>query len=327
MLQCSYISEFSNKNIYKIIMSNQNTLPLISIITVNYNQSRVTCDLLASLRDVTYSNIEILVVDNGSPDDDPESMKKQFPEIKLIISKDNLGFAGGNNLAVLESQGDYLLFINNDTEVQPDFLEPMVELFQTNEHIGMVSPKIRFHHTPDTIQYAGYTPMHPITFRQYLVGYRQVDKGQFEQTMETYSVHGAAMMIPRKVIQEVGMMADLFFLYYEEHDWVGRIKRAGYKAFYQPKSLVYHKESISTGKESPLKTYYLTRNRILFARRNSKPSVLWLNYLYFAFIMIPKNSLQYLVKGKFKLLSSFWRGVLWNLSHFRGLKKNATLEL
>lgn len=300
-------------------------LPLVSIITVNYNQLAITTQLLTSLRLATYPNMEIWVVDNGSPDDDPDILQRDFPEIKLIKSLENLGFAGGNNLAVRQAKGKHLLFINNDTEVPPDFLEPLVTLMENDPSIGMVSPKIRFHHTPDTIQYAGYTPMNLITLRQNLVGYREVDHGQYDETCETESIHGAAMMVRRSVIQEVGMMAELFFLYYEEHDWAARIKKANYKIFYEPRSLIYHKESMTTGKESPLKTYYITRNRFLYARRNLTGWVRFVCLLYLSFIAFPKGFLTYLARGRFDLSKSVWRAYFWNFLKFNQINLNPEL--
>jgi len=287
--------------------------PLVSIITVNYNQSAVTKEFLASFKNITYPETEIIVIDNGSPNDTPEKLLEEFPDIHLIISKENLGFAGGNNLGVKVAKGKYCLFINNDTEVEPDFLEPMVERMESSPDIGILSPKIKFHHTPDTIQYAGYSPFNPITMRQHLIGYRQKDEGQFDKGGYTFAGHGAAMMVPMSVIKEVGMMAELFFLYYEEHDWCERIKMAGYKAYYEPRSTVWHKESLSTGKESPLKAYYINRNRILFARRNVRKGLRWITILYL-FTLVPLNlSLRYLRHKQFDLLKETWKGVLWNL--------------
>lgn len=297
--------------------------PLVSIITVNYNQSAITRELLASLQRISYPTIEIIVVDNGSPTDQPEKLKEEFPQIELILSGKNLGFAGGNNLGVDAAKGKYCLFINNDTEVEPDFLEPLVRRFEGHPEIGMMSPKIRFHHTPDTIQFAGYTPFHPVTLRQHLIGYREKDTGQYDQSRKTFAGHGAAMMVPRKVIEEVGKMAELFFLYYEEHDWNERIKSAGYEAFYEHSSLVWHKESLSTGKESPLKAYYLTRNRIVFARRNLKGLSKWISLAYLLTVVPLSFTLRYLRKGQFKLLKSAWKGTLWNLTVSRkALLKN-----
>jgi len=287
--------------------------PLVSIITVNYNQSAVTKDFLASLQNITYPEIEVIVIDNGSPDDTPGKLLNEFPHIHLILSPENLGFAGGNNLGVKVAKGKYCLFINNDTELEPDFLEPLVERMESSPDIGILSPKIKFHHTPDTIQYAGYTPYHRITLRQHLVGFRQKDNGQYDAGGYTFAGHGAAMMVPMSVIKEVGMMAELFFLYYEEHDWCERIKRAGYKAYYEPKSTVWHKESISTGKESSLKAYYITRNRILFARRNVRKGLRWIAILYL-FTLVPLNfSIRYLKNRQFDLFRAAWKGMLWNL--------------
>src|SRR5690606_21311835 len=105
-----------------------------------------------------------------------------FPEIKLIKTKENLGFAGGNNVAVKQANGKYLLFINNDTEVEADFLQPMVQLLEENPEIGMVSPKIHYFHTPNTFQYAGFTPINRITIRNHAIGFGEVDKGQYDHT-------------------------------------------------------------------------------------------------------------------------------------------------
>lgn len=291
--------------------------PLVSIITVNYNESQVTKDLLTSLEGLSYGNVEVIVVDNASPNDRPEGIKDAFPWITLIKSKKNLGFAGGNNLGVAASKGDYLLFINNDTLVPQDFIEPLVATFQEDARIGMVSPKIKFHWDPNLIQYAGYTPMNPYTIRNSSIGYHQEDNGRFDVPGETASIHGAAMMVPRQVIEKVGPMTEVYFLYYEEHDWAEMIKRAGYTIYYQPKTYILHKESLSTGKNSPLKTYYIARNRIVFARRNFQTGYLWASLMFQAFVSVPKNTVTYLFKREFQHLRAFWRAIFWNLTHYR----------
>ncbi|MCL6274723.1 glycosyltransferase family 2 protein [Muricauda sp. 2012CJ35-5] len=289
--------------------------PLVSIITINYNESNVTLDMLESARNLTYSNYEIIVVDNASPNDNPDIIKEKYPEVVLIKSLENLGFAGGNNLGVKQAKGGYLLFINNDTIVPPDFIQPLVETLQNDESIGMVSPKIKFHWDPSLIQYAGYTPMNHWTIRNNSIGYHQKDDGTYDKPGETQSIHGAAMMVPRTVVDKVGMMTEVYFLYYEEHDWAEMIKRGGYRIYYQPKSYILHKESISTGKFSPLKTYYISRNRILFARRNFKPFQLVVSMLFQSLVSVPKNSLKFLVKREFEHLRAFWRAIGWNLTH------------
>src|SRR5829696_4228065 len=122
------------------------------------------------------------------------------------------------------------------------------------------------------------------------------------------------MMVSRKVIEKAGLMPEEFFLYYEEFDWSVRIRKKGFKIYYQPKSLIYHKESMSTGKMSPLKTFYLTRNRILFMRRNVHFGGLAVFVLYFTFFTIPKNTLSFLLKRQTDHLKSFWKGIGWHFN-------------
>ena len=237
--------------------------PLVSIITINYGQAAVTCRLLASLQRITYPATEIIVVDNASPDRDAAVIREWFPGVRLICSDRNLGFAGGNNLGIRHAAGDYILLLNNDTEVDPGFLEPLVDKLKSDPRIGAASPQIRFYDRPDTFQYAGSAPLNPVTMRSHGIGYREKDTGQYERDALTAFVHGAAMIVPRAVIRQVGLMAECYFLYYEELDWGIRIRRAGYSLWFVHNSRVYHKESVSTGKKSPLKTYYLNRGRLL----------------------------------------------------------------
>lgn len=289
--------------------------PLVSIISINYNDAAVTMDMLESLQQLSYTNYEILIIDNASPTDNPDIIKETYSNITLIKSDKNLGFAGGNNLGVHAAKGEYLLFINNDTIVPSGFIEPLVETLQNDASIGVVSPKIKFHWDATLIQYAGYTPMSHWTIRNNSIGYHQKDDGRFDQEGETESIHGAAMMIPKTVIDKVGTMTEIYFLYYEEHDWAQMIKRAGFKIYYQPKSYILHKESLSTGKFSPLKTYYIARNRIVFARRNFSALHLFVSIAFQAFVSIPKNTLTFIFKRQFEHLVAFWKAIIWNFNN------------
>ena len=295
-----------------------NQKPCVSIITVNFNQANVTCELLESLRHISYDNIETIVVDNGSKKP-VDIIERDYPEVKLIKSKENLGFAGGNNLGIDAATGNYLLFINNDTEVEAGFLEPLVDLLENNPSVGMVSPKIKFFYHPEIIQYAGFSKINPYTLRMQGLGYKKKDLGQFDEIKETNFAHGCAMMLPMDVINKAGKMPELYFLYYEEHDWSTRVKNAGYKIFYQPGSVVLHKESISTGKDSTLKTYYFTRNRMLFWRRNIRGSKAILSFVYLTFVAVPKNFLSFLISFKLKHLHAYCRAILW---HVKNLNKS-----
>lgn len=286
--------------------------PLVSIVTVNYNQAETTIDLIESLSEISYPNIEIIVVDNASTKESPQIIKERYPRIILIESVLNYGFAGGNNLGIMRARGEYVLLLNNDTVVESNFLEPLVKKFQDNPEIGAISPKIRYYYKRDTFQYAGYTEINNWTIRNKTIGENEKDIGQYDEDRETAYTHGAAMMIPMEVIKKVGMMSYEFFLYYEEADWCIRIRKAGYKIFYVHNSLVYHKVSVTTGNNSAIKTHYLTRNRLVFMRRNIHGFRFIIALLYQVFIAIGKNGLIFLLKKKGKLARAYWSGILWN---------------
>lgn len=294
--------------------------PLVSVISVNYNQAAITCAMVASLRKITYPNIEIIVVDNASPSDDPELILEFFPEVKLIRSEKNLGFAGGNNLGIRQAKGKYLLFLNNDTEVAPDFLEPLVELFEKNNLAGVASPKIIFYGTDNIIQYAGSTGINPWTGRSKGIGSQEKDTGQYNTSAQTALADGAAMLVPRRVIDRVGLMPEMYFLYYEELDWCEMIKRAGYTCHYIANSTIFHKESMSVGKVSVLKTYYMNRNRLLFIRRNIKGWPFWSSTCIFLMAAIPKKAVQFSLRLQGEHLKALGRGLWWNFINLNKTK-------
>jgi GT2 family glycosyltransferase len=293
--------------------------PLVSVITINYNQARVTCQLLASLRQVTYPRLEVIVVDNASPQEDPGCIAGEFPEVTLIRSKTNLGFSGGNNLGIARARGQYLLFLNNDTEVAPGMIEPLVALFENNPRAGIASPKILYYGTDNLIQYAGSRGINRWTGRSITIGQQEKDLGQHNTSRPTSLVDGAAMMIPRHVIAQVGPMPELYFLYYEELDWCESVKRAGFTAHYVAQSTVYHKESVSVGKASVLKTYYLNRNRLLFLRRNFRGWSFFTSSLIFLLLALPKSTLLFGLKRDWHHCRALWQGLKWHLANGKEL--------
>lgn len=289
--------------------------PLISIITVNYNNVNITADLLRSILRLEYSNIEVIVVDNDSSENPSDELKKIIPSAQIILSEKNLGFAGGNNLGIKAAKGDYLFFVNNDTELSPQIFDGLLEIFEDYPDAGVVSPKFHYFYAPGTIEFAGYNAINAFTGRNSMVGCRTKDEGQYDAIAKTNYAHGGGMMVSRKVIDEVGLMPEVYFLYYEEFDWCEQIKRKGYSIYYQYKSLIYHKESMSVGKKSTLKTFYLNRNRILFMRRNIK-GLSFLGFtFYYTFFTLPKNTINYLFKKENDHLKAFWKGLIWNLSN------------
>jgi len=288
----------------------------VSVITVNFNQSFITEQLLLSIANTNaYFEIEIIVVDNGSKVNSVPEWEQKYPGIKFIRSDLNLGFAGGNNLGIKEAKGEYLFFVNNDTEFTEGLIDTLVTVLDANPKNGMVSPKIRYFDQPDTLQYAGFTAMNYFTCRNYCIGQFELDKGQYDDKLgATGYAHGAAMMLKREAMDKAGLMAENFFLYYEEMDWCDRIKRAGYEIWFVPQALIYHKESVSVGKASGLKEYFMNRNRILFIRRNAPFINRIFFYFYFTLLVAPRNIISYKKNKQTGFTTLLLKAIWWNVT-------------
>ena len=282
---------------------------LLSIITINYNGLKDTCELIDTLP-LNDETIEVIVVDNASTQDEATEIEKRYQQVKVIKSDENLGFAGGNNLGIQAAHGKYLFFLNNDTLLpQPSSLSLLINRLASSDQIGMVCPKIKFSWGDHRIQYAGYTPLSKITLRNKSIGFGEQDNGQYDTPHPTPYAHGAAMMVKREVIEKVGMMPECYFLYYEELDWSMMIRRAGYEIWYEPACTIFHKESQTTGQMSPLKTYYIIRNRLLFAQRNIDGSEKYLTYIYLICIVAVRDVLKYLCKGQINMAKAVMKGI------------------
>ena len=290
-----------------------------SIITINYNGLKDTCELIETLP-LENQSIEVIVVDNASNEDEASLIEQQYPQVTVIRSPKNLGFAGGNNLGIKASHGKYLLFINNDTLFRLQTsdirhqsaisLQPLVNRLESSPMIGGVCPKIRFSWGNSPIQFAGYTPLSRITIRNEAIGCGEPDCGQYDTAHPTPYAHGAAMMVKREVIEKAGLMPECYFLYYEELDWSMMIRYAGYDIWYDPAITVYHKESQTTGQQSPLRTYYITRNRLLFVKRNNKSVSRYLSYLYLICLVACRDLLKYTFFRRFDHAKAVVRGIL-----------------
>ncbi len=253
--------------------------------------------------------MEVIVVDNASKEDEASTISEKYPHVKVIRSNQNLGFAGGNNLGIKEAQGKYILLINNDTYFKEYNIAPLIERLESSYKIGIVCPKLRFAWGNNPIQYAGYTPLSPITVRNQAIGFDEEDKGQYDTTRPTPYAHGAAMLIKREAIKKVGLMPECFFLYYEEIDWSMMFTRTGYEIWYDPACTVYHKESQTTGQNSPLRTYYITRNRLLLVKRNYIGINKYLSYIYLIGIVGLRDILKYTVTRQPSLLKAVLKGL------------------
>lgn len=293
----------------------------VSVITVNYNCLRDTCEMIDSFLAHETFPFEIIVVDNGSQPPQAGEIKARYPDdnrVKVVQNINN-GFAGGNNAGLKAAGGDYLFFINNDTFITEPILGTLVHRLESGpQRNGGVSPMLKFAAQPDTLQYAGFTPLSPITLRNASIGFMQKDAPCFHAACETASLHGAAMMVSRQALQDAGPMTEVYFLFYEELDWSVRIKKAGYSLWYEPAAVVYHKESMTARKGTPLREFYLSRARMLFARRNLSGAGKLLSCLYILTLAAPKKALTYLLHGEAALakaaISGTWKGMHMSIS-------------
>lgn len=286
-----------------------NNLLEISIITVNYNGLKDTCELIESLQKHLSLPYEIIVVDNASKKNEAEILQQKYPHVIAIRSEKNLGFSGGNNLGISKAKGKYIFLLNNDTFIEGDTFHYLIEKLESSPKIEAVSPKIKFAFPPRNIQFAGYRPLSQITLRNDLIGFGETDNEQFNTPIRTPYCHGAAMMVKKEVIEKVGYMPEIYFLYYEELDWSTQIRKAGYEMWYEPRCTVYHKESQSTGQQSYLRTFYLTRNRLLYTWRNRYGITRWISILYQLLIAATKNALVFLLKGRTDLAKAILKGI------------------
>ncbi len=271
-------------------------LPLISVIIVNYNGESYLSDCINSLLNQTYNNFEIIVVDNGSSDSSVNYLKKvQGEKIKVIFLEKNSGFGAGNNEGFKHSRGDYIVLLNNDTQVENDFLEKIIKPFEIEESIGMVAPLILFKNNPDTIDKAG----------GHLVYFDGLNRGRgCQEKLNKYYLKPGYVLIPdgcaccfkRELIERFGFFDEDFFLYGEDTDLGLRYLRAGYKCYYQPESIVYHYHSATAGEYSKLKAYYVERNRVFVLIKNFpllciliSPFFTLLRYFFQAFSAIFKK--------------------------------------
>jgi hypothetical protein len=277
--------------------------------------------VLLSLKNYCSLKLEIIIVDNASDINSENEFKEIIPELLFIRSKTNIGFAGGNNLGIAQAKGDYILLLNNDTEIVKGSIETLVNELKSDNNIGLLSPLILYHDDQTIIQYAGFTPLNYLTARNKQLGLYKKNTGQYnELSYQTGFCHGAAVICRKTDLIKAGLMDESYFLYYEELDWCEKFKRIGKTINFTGKTHIYHKESISVGKDSPIKIYFMTRNRMLFIRKNTGLFNTILFSLYYTFIACPKLMLALAKNGNSNKVKYVLKGLLWNFTN----SKNST---
>jgi GT2 family glycosyltransferase len=238
--------------------------PRVAIIVLNWNGVRDTLKCLDSLKQITYPNYEVLVIDNASQEQEAAILEEKYKGfIKIIRNSTNRGFAGGNNQGIQwlkqNSKPAYFLLLNNDTLVHPDFLTELVRLAESDSSIGIVGPKTYVTGLSQVIQTV-YFKVDMQKGRVFHAGYLEKDTGQYEQNMVVDFVQGSCFLIKHQVIDKIGLLDEAFFSYWEDTDYCFRARENGFKVYYAAKAVIWHKN-----KNTLLEPWYKT----LFSNRKA----------------------------------------------------------
>ena len=270
--------------------------PRVFIVLVNWNGKDVTLECLDSLYKVTYRNFRIVVVDNASTDGSVAALKNAFPETLILEMRENLRFAGGNNVGMrhaLEEGAEFVLILNNDTTVDREFLSHLVDRMKSDMNIGMVSPKIYYYDDPNRIWFAG-GKISLWTGTMSHIGIREIDHGQYDHVREIDYATGCCVLVRRTVAEKVGLFDESFHIYTEDADWSLRVRRAGYAIVYEPGATVWHKLSVSAGGHL---SWYKLKNKYFSNLRFFSRYAAWYHWFVFPWASVVVNgvaALRYL---------------------------------
>lgn len=287
--------------------------PLVYIVLVNWNGLEDTLECLRSLNEISYKNYKIVVVDNGSNNNQANVIKKKFPYIELIKNKRNEGFVVANNQGIelaLKNGADYILLLNNDTVVEQNFLNILINHAERNRDVGILSPKILYFNSNEIWSMGCKI--------SYLTGFSiKIGKGKnsenYNEVIKPDFVSGCAMLIKKEVVEEIGSLDPIYFAYYEDVDYCFRAKRASYKVTLIPETVIWHKKyPAKFEKLNPTKSYLLARNAIIFGMKNLS-GLKRISYLLAQFIFRAPFNLIFLMQNfnAFKkYLIGIYHGVL-----------------
>lgn len=251
--------------------------PGVSIIIVSWNALPLLRQCLPSVVATDYPNLEVILADNASTDGSAAWVAEHFPQVKIVRHPENWRFCRGNNAAVPHATGDYILFLNNDVEVPPDWLRPLVDALERAPDVAAVQPKLLQYDDRDRFEYAGAAGGYldrfgyPFT-RGRLFFTMEPDRGQYDAPRDVFWATGAALLVRRAALDQVGLFDERFEMHMEEIDLCWRLQRHGYRVRVEPASTVYHIGGGSLPRGDVQKTYYNFRNSLLTLYKNLPPA-------------------------------------------------------
>lgn len=289
----------------------------VSVIIVNWNGLSHLKKCLPGLYSQNYKNIEVIIVDNASTDSSINFIKKNYPDIIIISNKENLGFADANNIGYRKTTGDYILFLNNDTEVTKNFLSELVKALEENRKIGGVQSKILLMDDSERLDSVGaYLTS---TGFLYHYGIAKKDSSKYNKKIEIYSAKGACMMFKKEVIEKVlvdnEILDSRYFAYFEETDFSHRVWMTGYKILFIPTSIIYHKMGATSSKmNNSFVQYHSFKNRINSYLKNLEFLSL-IKILPLHLFMCELASLAFVLKGKPAVAGAINKAIYWNFKN------------
>jgi hypothetical protein len=292
------------------------TEPSIISIILNTNRRDDTLACLDSLLKSTYQNHQVIVLDNASSDGSVEAIRSSFSTVQIMSLTKNLGYAGNNNVgiaAAISQAADWVLVLNEDTILAPDCLALLVDAAGRDGKIGIVGPMVYHYDEPDIIQSAGgqlnryWESSH--------IAQNQPDHGQFDQPHPVDWISGCAIMVKREVIEQVGMLDERFFYYWEETEWCIRAHKQGWNIMHVPQAKLWHKGVQRDYRPKPSVTYYKTRNRFLTLAKHHAPFLAW----FMVWGQTLHTLTSWTIKPRWQPMhehrNAMWRGVMDFLRH------------
>ncbi len=287
-----------------------NNSPLVYLLILNYRGYEDTCECIESLLCIEYNNYRLLVIDNNSEDGSYEKLQQRYPDIEHIQTGKNLGYAGGNNVGImyaLEKEAQYIAILNNDIRVESNFLNIMIHEMEENRKIAISGPTV-CEWNSDVVQSAGAMVNLYTAESKLLNSGKNYSEINSKKIICDY-VSGACIIVRASLLNVIGKIPEIYFLFYEETEWCIQTARKGYEICCIPSARIWHKESSSVNKISDLKQYYMDRNRVVFEKRNAG----MLQFLFFNNYIILQTIFRKITKKNqtagFKAL---WDGLQYN---------------
>jgi GT2 family glycosyltransferase len=276
--------------------------PSVAIIILNWNTAHYLKRFLPAVISSTYSNKTVYVIDNASTDNSIEVLEKEFPSVKIIKMQTNIGFAGAYNVAIQQLNPDYFLIVNSDIETTPGFIEPVIELMESNREIGICQPKLLALDEKNMFEYAGAAGGwidslgYPFAKGRILLTIEK-DNHQYDDIEEIFWATGACMFVKREVFKKIGGFYDYYYMHQEDIDLCWRAYNSGFKIYTCPTSVVYHIGGGTLSWENHLKTFLTYRNNYILLTRNL-PALRFLPTIILRMLLDAAGSVYFLFKAK-----------------------------